>query len=333
MITQKSKKIINTALKILLALTSITFITYKITLISADEGGVVSAISNWWKNSAGKMVFMPFLIFLILSPINWWVETRKWILLMRNLQPVSQNLAWKSILSGEAAGVLTAFGLGTYIGRVIHLKFRNRVVAAVLLLIANITQFIVAYFGFVVATFLFIASSKKLPNYYMFVSLSALLLLIGGIYFFVKIDKYGHCLENARITQKWKKIISVIRDQSGEAIILKLLSLSGTRYLIILTQYLCLFYFFGFTEQLSLILVVLPILFLMVKLLPTLSLFELGATKASIFILLMEFVTGNPLKEGAIVISMISLLIWLFNLAIPALTGSIFLFQAKLIKT
>ena len=60
--------------------------------------------------------------------------------------------------------------------------------------------------------------------------------------------------------------------------------------------------------------------------------FELGATKASIFLLMYEF-TGNSNQSNMVVIlSLVTFTIWVINLVIPSLLGSVFLFKAKLLK-
>jgi hypothetical protein len=331
--TSNTKKIINTLVKIVLGGGAILFIAYKISLIQGDDSHILDSISNWWKNKRGDLKYFPFLLFLVLIYVNWWVETRKWKVIVGKLQPVNNKLAWKSILSGEAAGVFTSFGIGTYLGRVIHLSFRNRISAAILISLGNISQFSVAYIGSILASFFFFFYSEELSSYFLILSVLGVVFFAVYILAFINIQKILPYLERFKFTKRWRKIYNIIQQQSHEHLVLKVLLLSAIRYLVIMLQYLLLFWFFDFNYPLHLLLAVLPILFLLVKLLPTLSLFELGATKASIFILLFEFIYGSSIADGAIVISMVSLLIWFFNLLLPSSVGSIFLFQAKLLRT
>ena len=331
--TSSTKKLINTIAKVVLGGGAIFFILYKISLIQGDEDHILEAISKWWRTEKSNFKIIPFLIFLALVFVNWWVETLKWRIIVGKLQKVNPRLAWKSILSGEAAGVFTSFGIGTYLGRVVHLNFRNRIPAAILISIGNVSQFLVAYIGSVLASFFFIYYSNELNGYFYLLSIFGLFIVGVFVWGLLNIEQFFPFLRRFKLTRKWPKIYRVVQNQAYDYLMLRVLSLSMIRYLVIMFQYILLFWFFDFHQPLNILLAVLPILFALVKLLPTLSLFELGATKASIFILLYEFLYGTSMGSGAIIISMVSLLIWFFNLLLPSSIGSIFLFQAKLLKT
>jgi hypothetical protein len=73
-------------------------------------------------------------------------------------------------------------------------------------------------------------------------------------------------------------------------------------------------------------------IFIIYHFLPTLNLFELGATKASIFLLMYEFTYNSNYSNMVVVLSLVTFLIWVINLVIPSLLGSVFLFKAKLLK-
>jgi hypothetical protein len=312
---------------------SIVFIIYKFQQYQSDtqkeELEFIQNISlKDFVNSLGIIVLV-----LVLMFVNWYLEMKKWKILIEKIHPVSWKLALQSVLCGVAAGVFTPYRLGSFLGRVILLPHKKRVIALVLNLLGNVSQFLTMLtLGLIGLIFWLFTSVKVIPNYLYAIVFSSLLFAFFLVYWFLNISKFVHWFNYTSATKKWPRYFLIMQNLNTITMGKKLLSLSILRYFVILIQYLLLFYLFNFPVDLFVTSYILMGIFIIYHFLPTLNLFELGATKASIFLLMYEF-TGNSNQSNMVVIlSLVTFTIWVINLVIPSLLGSVFLFKAKLLK-
>jgi hypothetical protein len=113
-----------------------------------------------------------------------------------------------------------------------------------------------------------------------------------------------------------------------------LLLVSILRYATITYQYVLAFQVFGINiDQYSLFLAS-GALFFIFQFLPVFNAFELGATRASVFFIILQAYGIVDVVEGQDVIAMTSacFFIWVVNLAIPCLAGSFYLSKMKVLK-
>jgi uncharacterized membrane protein YbhN (UPF0104 family) len=136
-------------------------------------------------------------------------------------------------------------------------------------------------------------------------------------------------IENA--FEKWLKrsgylyLIESLRSFNLQ-LLLRLLLLSFLRYLVFIFQYYLLFSLFDVVLPLSIIWSVVSVLFLAMAVIPTIALAEVGL-KGEIGIRLMGLFTSNTLGVG-----IASVGIWLINLVLPAIVGSILFLSIKVFK-
>jgi hypothetical protein len=132
-----------------------------------------------------------------------------------------------------------------------------------------------------------------------------------------------------RIVEKWppvSKYISYIHaiGEIGGKELLKILGLSALRYGVFLLQYWLAFRFFGLQLAWANLFAATSVMFLILAIVPTISLTELGIRgKVSLFV--FSLFTGNTL---GILVS--TALIWLINIILPAVAGSLILLGVKL---
>ena len=105
-----------------------------------------------------------------------------------------------------------------------------------------------------------------------------------------------------------------------------LLLLSFLRYLVFIVQYYLLFVLFGVDASPGTVWSVISLMFLVMAVIPTIALVEVGL-RGSISLQLMGLFTENSL---GVVLASVS--IWLINLVLPALAGSILIFGLKVFK-
>ena len=81
-----------------------------------------------------------FVVCVILSILNWGLETAKWRLLILKIEKISFTRAFKAILSGVTVSVFTPNRIGEYAGRVVYINTADRIKAALITVISSLSQ-------------------------------------------------------------------------------------------------------------------------------------------------------------------------------------------------
>jgi hypothetical protein len=80
---------------------------------------------------------------LLLMPVNWGLETRKWQLSIRSLQAISFWKAYKAILTGTTMASFTPNRVGEYAGRILYIEEGKRISAISLTVVCSMAQLLV----------------------------------------------------------------------------------------------------------------------------------------------------------------------------------------------
>jgi hypothetical protein len=106
----------------------------------------------------------------------------------------------------------------------------------------------------------------------------------------------------------------------------RILLLSVLRYVVFLVQYLLLLKIFGVEASWHVLMCLVSVLFMLMAMIPTITLAELGI-RGKLSLALFGLVTTQQLSILAV-----SAGIWMVNLIVPAMIGTIFLLGLKLFK-
>ena len=228
----------------------------------------------------GKYAFK-FWMVIVLMFFNWGIEALKWKTLMLPLEELSFFKSLKATFSGVAFALNTPNRIGEYGGRILYIKEGNRIKAVTLTLVGSFSQLIVTLvFGAIGLLVLNnqMVSLPVLKNYKWSLQLFQILLVVLTtilfvIYFntsliFKKIEKIG-------ILKKWNRFFTSL-EEIALNILLKVVVLSGLRFVVFGIQYSLLLqvmhvqidWFVGFW--------LVSILFLMLAIIPSIALLELG---------------------------------------------------------
>ncbi|MGE5106396.1 MAG: lysylphosphatidylglycerol synthase transmembrane domain-containing protein [Sphingobacteriales bacterium] len=264
--------------------------------------------------------------------INWGIEARKWQLLVNHLQPVSFLKAFYSVLSGVAFAINTPNRIGEYGGRVLYIKDGSRAKAISLAILGSISQLIVTLVAGLTGLlylrnlniFSTTASAHPLSSLWLIIILYGVLivtLLIVLVYF--RLSWLVKWLEKIPVKSRFIQYIKVL-DEFETKQLLQVLGLSLTRYLVFVSQYLLLMDVFGVEINWWQGFWVISVLFLILAIIPTFALAELGIRgKVSIFLL-------ESFSKNYVGIISCTLGIWIINLVVPALIGSLLILGVKI---
>lgn len=262
---------------------------------------------------------------LLLAPGNWLLEAVKWKLLLRKIEPVPLRKALASTLTGIAFALVTPNKIGDFAGRILYLDNKNKLRAAIATLISNLSQTLVTY-GFGIAGLIYF--NIAFPGQWQKLTLLAALLSAALLLFlYFRIDLIARWAEG----RKWlrKIIISVrILKRYSRKDLLQLLGISFFRFCVYNLQFLVLANVLGAGISWEAGFLVSGLMFWMITVIPSVFVADLAVRG---FIAGLLFTDTGMAANGMAILAG-SYTIWMLNLALPAIIGSLLLLSIKTIK-
>ena len=262
------------------------------------------------------------LLQLVLSGINLSIEAIKWRLLVSVLEPQNFKDAFIQVIRGIQFGMLTPARTGEPVGKAMLFKKGSRTQAlllsaagsmmqnVVIIIVGLVSTLVLNYYGLLDPRVIF-SIQKGILQYGFLIPIVGLLAFYG-IFRIVKFILFSTF--NKRINfQIYKKL--------GLSIILKALTITFLRFLVFSFQLWLVLNFFNIVSNPGHYWLI-PLYFMIITFVPTIALADLGIRSSIAF-----FVFGVASSNTAAIVTSI-FIIWLFNLAIPSITG-IFLLKVK----
>lgn len=288
----------------------------------------LAAMPGWEQWQEGKSLTQPdltWMVFLslLLLPVNILLDARRWQILARTTQPLDLKTATGSVLAGLAGGFLTPNRLGEYPARIWYLRLSksSRLLTVSLLgitaqLAATLSAGCIAlvYFTFLEAAYW--AWAALLIN---LILLSVLLL----IYF--RFDRWAPRLEKLRWLKKFHLHGAHNPLSIGEQ--WQILFLSLLRFACYTLQYFLILSWLGVGQDVSSGVLLLRCIFFFwaMTVIPSIALAELGIRSGLGLYLFL------PAGGNSIAIILATLLLWLYNMALPTLPAAWIVWRQKLL--
>ena len=263
-----------------------------------------------------NMINLGFLMaVLLLMPLNWALETRKWQLLTSSTVHLSFKTSMKAVLAGLNTGFITPNRIGDFAGRILYLSPAHRTAGIALSLLNSLTQNIVlTFFGIAGGVVYFSAyhTDKNFDSYLMVVGV--LFSAFIGLYFAfpglvkkINTEKWAENLRNAAIS------LSLLKSKK----LVVILGVSVVRFAIFCLQFYLMLRFFDIEITALQALSAIPVMYLLITFTPSLAAAE-PAIRGSAALLIFSVFSSN---EVGIILT--GILIWLINFVIPMLAGSV----------
>lgn len=287
-------------------------------------------LSQSWqhiKESLFSTHILYLLAALVLVPVNWGIETYKWMLAVRKIQPISFLKAYKAVLSGVSVSISTPNRIGEYFGRMLYMNEGNRIKAISLTIAGSISQLITTVLmGFIALFFLQnkIAETHILsPIWVKAILYGTLAGLVILILFYFRLSWLIKIIDKLPAFRNYAWVIEAI-ESFNTTLLLRFLSLSTSRFCIFIFQYYLLYRLFGVEVSFVQAWMGTSVMFLIMAVIPTIALFTDLGLRNELSIKLMSIFSTNHLGIGLTSIS-----IWLINLVIPALVGSLLILSIR----
>lgn len=281
-------------------------------------------LSSFSRRSVIVLTLVVGLMFL-----NWGIEARKWQLAVRDLQKISFMRSLKAVFSGTTLAFFTPNRVGEYFGRMLYIRQSARIASIPVTIVCSMAQLLVTCIaGLTGIIFLQeILQSQGIVTYW--IRLFSYLVLIGTLVLMLLYFRLGLVVVLIRRIgwlEKFSRYLEVLKT-FRTTVLLRILSLSLARYLVFVLQYYLLFQVFevgmGWWQSLW----SMSVVFLILAIVPSIAIFtDLGIRwKTSI-----EMVTIFSTNTLGILAT--SLAIWIINLVIPALLGSLLILSIRLFR-
>jgi len=259
------------------------------------------------------------LLLILFTDVNWILEIFKWKTLASFEKKISFFEAYEQCFASLTASIITPNRIGEYGAKALYFEKKLQKKVMVLNLVGNLCQLAVTLFFGIFGMFFLISNFEiglftfNTSNFLMFWNILLLLLLIVNIFGITK-----------KLTALTFKIFRYLKELPLK-IHLKTLAYSLFRYLVFSHQFYFLLRLFEVeTDYFTLINFIFCTYFL-ASVIPSFAIFD-WAIKGSVAIVVFGFIGLNPLT-----IVTVTTFMWLLNFAIPAILGSIFVLNFKMV--
>jgi len=286
------------------------------------------ALHNLKLSVTGNQAWMIYLA-LVLVPVNWGLEARKWQVLIQPVEALGFFSAFKAVLAGLAFSMNTPNRIGEYGGRVLYVHEGHRWKAFSLTIIGSFSQLIVTLLmgvGGLIFLLLNKATVGGIAGYAIWIRVLLWGTVLVTVFLFLLYFRLGQIIkwvEKLPKARNFVQHITIIEDLPV-TILLRTIGLSLLRYIIFVFQYILLLQLFDVEVAIWHSFWLISVLYLILAITPTIALAEAGI-RGQVSLLLFALVSTN--KFGIVGAATA---IWFINLVIPALAGSLLFLGLKI---
>ena len=252
---------------------------------------------------------------LLLMFVNLMVEAIKWKIVVSKNNSMGMLKSLKSVFVSQAFAFFTPNRIGEYAGRTMFLSSGNKLMGVSQMAWTSYAQLLVTITFGAVALFVNITYYPWMTNSWMiWIKIGSPILALLALYMY-----FGD--------QNWKGVLSVLNSiQIAHPIKVQLIGWSLLRYLIFIIQYYLVAYLLQMNLSFSTVFLSLSILFLLLSILPTISITEL-VVRGQLLILIL-----TPFYSNKLIIVSLSSIIWGINFLLPSMIGTFLLLGYRIKK-
>lgn len=254
---------------------------------------------------------------LLLVPFNWALEALKWQKLVSKIEKLTFFEAFQGVLLGLSLSTVSPLMIGEYAGKILLLKSSERYRSFIGIFLGNFVQTLVSIFVGIIAYIFFIYNLHPTPlNLHLGIILLLVLGFLISTFLLFRLDIFS------RIIQKiFKKKIEPISAEY----LLPIIYLSFVRFIVFSIQFILILKIFAPNISFGVLMVGVGLIFLVKTIFGNLhTLGDLGSrTLISLYYFSFYGINSQLILAA-------TLLIWCINVLLPALLGSLFVWQLKL---
>lgn len=283
-----------------------------------------STMAAWgeWHAALDNAQWWLWAVMFALAAMNWGIESAKWRLLVKGLEPMGRGRAFAATLAGTAIGLFTPNRSGEFLGRVMFLAPENRWRGGFASLLGSIAQFAVTILAGGLAFVLWFPARSGAwggTGWGIPAALLMALVVVATLFFFFHPRSLRWVVSRVPVLRKLNTDAAVL-ETFPKAVSTSVLGLSAVRYIVFAAQYALILLVLANVPWNTGFLVV-PLIFLATTLVPTLLLTDLGV-RGSVAVALLV-----PMAQDPSPVLLAAFLLWVVNLAVPAVLGGLILWS------
>ena len=323
----KSKKTIGFLLKISIVALALFFLYKQVTSKVHVEQFNIDYIFYQLKEKylvIGLVILMMFL--------NWFLESLKWRFLISKIEKISIKQSLRAVFSGITISAFTPNRVGEYGGRVFCLEKADRVQAIFITVIGSMAQLLITILfgliGILLLPNLMLDFNQLLSEIIFFypIMLFVFILLIGLLLIlFLNASVFSVMLSKLEFLKRFSKYNDVFAFYNSSEL-LEVLLYSAARYLVFTTQFFILLQVFDVSVSYIDAIILISTMLFVISIIPTIAITEI-TVRGSIALFLFSLVSNNTLG-----ILSATFVMWIINLLLPALIGTISIFTLKFFR-
>jgi len=296
--------------KYLILLASYSFLGYKLLSFHQYEN-----LAAQWSQMPLSQAWWLAGVFILL-PLNWYLESLKWKMLIARVQKINTSTSVKAVLSGISTGFFTPNRVGELVGRIAFLEPVNRKAGITMSIVNSLTQNIVmALCGIPACILFFIHTAGNIqPDIIHFVWITMTGILIVGLLYFT-IPRWSRQLKTGKLSLSIRTFTDCLSGYTLKEL-LKIIGISIIRYVVFCVQFYFMLRFFNIELTPLQALMAIPTSYLFVTFTPSLA-FSEAAVRGSYAVLTIGAFSGQVVN-----IALAGVCIWGVNFILPMLVGS-----------
>jgi hypothetical protein len=311
--SNKSKQYLLLALKVIILAVTFCYIYIKLT---QDNSLPLKDFTSKLSFDRRSVLFL--ILFILLAAGNWFFEILKWQAATSIVAPIALKTALEQSLSAFTVSLATPNRIGDYGAKVMYFPPDKRKQILMINFFSNAVQMaITCIFGFIGVIYI-------VPKFSLEYSSTNLILFL---IFIVLFGILGYLFKERQLLIKGLSISSVLSYLSKieTSIKLKVGMYAMIRYVIFSFLFYLLLLFFGAEIRISEAIPLLFSMYLFVSVIPTIFIFDL-AVRGGVAIWLFSLVGVSEMAILSTVLAM-----WVLNFVFPAIWGSFYVVNYKLV--
>jgi hypothetical protein len=277
---------------------------------------------------------------VLMMVVNWGLESQKWRFMIGKIEKISFFRSVQAVFAGASISFFTPNRTGEYFGRAFILDKASPVDGILITILGSMSQLLITIISGTISMLVFVPEflgQNEFFSGYLYYGLIVLILIIDLLLLFLVVNvQFLSVLRDKLLRSKLKRFrkhLAVFADFRVRDM-MYVIGMSFLRYLVFTGQFLLLLKVFSVPVPVFDGVVIISLIFFVLSVVPTVTLTELGVRdSAAVYFFGLWFSHTSGMTDSILIgILSASTLLWIINLAIPAVIGTLFVFRLKFFR-
>ncbi|MEI6020929.1 MAG: hypothetical protein WCR21_07355 [Bacteroidota bacterium] len=310
------KKLIANLLKIVIGVSCFAIVYFKLrTEFSAEKLKILSDTALSWRG------FLCIVFCLLLIPLNWGIESFKWMLITAPVEKLSYKNASKSVYSGVCLGNLAPGRATEFVAKILFFKIENRAKITALHFLNGMFQLSITIFAGLIALLFRVQSFAETSMWMIYLTSAIGFFIIFALV--ISIYRLDWILNFVTRKINKEKGLEDFHYRFTPTLVLQLFGFSLLRYAVFFFQYILIIWMLHASSLPSSVYMSMALFFLITTTIPMFSIIE-AAVRAAIALVVFK---DAGISNTALALS--SVMMWLINIIFPSVLGYYFLLKQQ----